>query len=159
MRGYDLFNFDTFELGASYLRWLHHEVVSPHEIHLIEGLVHAQYTWGWRESMSWEKIDSCRQFSSVELTDKFSIEAALQRDIAVIATVDAVAFLPGWEQSSDCQDKDQVRQLCGLPRYLVKPFLAFHEDTTALVRPGRRGAPRGCTASGSRAGPRTGRSR
>lgn len=129
MRGVDNYNFQAFEFGAAYLRALGHDVVSPHEIDIAEAFVACDYTWGWPEGHSWVDINSCRIFSNVQLTDKFSFEAAITRDIAAICTVDAVSFLPGWEESAGCRIEDQVRAWLGLPRFIHEPFQYFHEHS------------------------------
>lgn len=126
MRDYPLYNFNTFELGDAYLSWLGHDVVSPHNIDMNEGFVRCDYNWGWPEGFSWVNFESVREFTAVTLTDKFSIEEALKRDIAVITTCDAVSFLPGWEKSAGCRIEDYVRNACGLPRYIHEPFRYFH---------------------------------
>jgi hypothetical protein len=138
MRGYPLFNYQAFQDACLYLERLGHVVVSPHDIDLEEGYISAE----WRCAKELRCADggwfpTTRIFTKVELTDEFTMERALRRDIVEIAHADGVAFLPGWVNSQGCQIEDKVREWFGLPRFVVHPFIQFREDVAAYkgVRP------------------------
>lgn len=107
MRGIPLYNFPAFEAGTARLRELGYFVVSPAEIDVQEGYVTVE-----REHVY--EYDS-KPITSVELTEKFSIEAALRRDYREITRVDMVVFLPGWENSAGCAGELRVARECGVP--------------------------------------------
>ena len=122
MRGYHNYNFQQFEDATAYLRWLGHVVVSPHEIDIEQGWV------GVKRGRTLEHA-----FTDVWTTDTFDFKQAIKRDIREITEVDAVAFLPMWKLSQGSQIENQVREWCGLPRYLVKPWLYFIMDEQGEV--------------------------
>jgi hypothetical protein len=111
MRDCPLFNFQLFEDGACHLRDLEHEVISPHEIDIDEKLVEVEY----------ELRDGHIFYTSVILTPKFSIEAALKRDFAAIATCDAISFLPDFSLSSGSMREFHVARWLGIPAYIHAP--------------------------------------
>ena len=70
MRGYYNYNFQQFEDATAYLRWLGHEVVSPHEIDIEQGWV------GVQRGRTSEPV-----FTDVWTTDTFDFKQAIKRDI------------------------------------------------------------------------------
>ena len=108
MRGYENYNFDAFQGAARLLRRNGIEVVSPHEIDIKEDMVVVEY-------------DEAGNFSSVELSDTFTVEAALRRDFRAITTVDAIVVLPGWENSAGAQAELFVARQIGLPVHELVP--------------------------------------
>lgn len=125
MRGYEHYNYQAFEFGAAYLRALGHEVVSPHDVDLDQGWYKADYNWGWPDGKSWVDLESVRIFTRVDEQD-FDFKLAMRHDIRIITQMDAVSFLPGWEESEGCRIEDYVRNACGIPRFVHEPFKYFH---------------------------------
>ena len=100
MRGIPLFNFPAFRSAADALRCLGHEVVSPAEEDLSEGFE--------------PTLDMDTSASSEDFTlDDY--HAAMRRDIAAILTVDAIATLPGWEESQGALVEVAVAKAIGIP--------------------------------------------
>jgi len=124
MRGYDNYNFQEFEQGASYLAWLGHEVVSPHEIDIQEGYVHAKFHYIPAYASF---IPHVRRFSSVNLTSKFDIQTVLQRDIREVTQCDAIGFLVGSDDSVGARHEAYVASVCGLTFFEVVPWIYFAE--------------------------------
>ena len=127
MRDIANFNFQAFEDGMWMLRDLGHDVVSPHEIDIAEGLV-----------ASWHRngLEGHRVFDKVELTPAFSLEAALRRDFAEITHCDVISFLPGWFNSEGCRKELSVAKWCGLDVYIHDPkgMGAYFEPMRGLMQ-------------------------
>ena len=117
MRGYPLFNYQAFEDAVVSLRKQGHDVVSPHEFDLrlgyveVEGYAEAPLD---RDGSVAPTIVQRRVFTKVELTDQFSMEKALAYDLSVITHCDAIALLPGWEDSEGAAKEKQVAEWCAI---------------------------------------------
>lgn len=114
MRGLPLYNFNTFEQGKRYLTELGHEVVSPHDIDIEEGLVAVKFHYTNGNGMM-------RCFTEVKLTPLFSIERALKRDFAAITQCDAISLLPGAAESQGTAREISVARWCGLHVFAHDP--------------------------------------
>lgn len=124
MRGLPLYNYQWFEDATVSLRRKGYTVRTPHEMDMDAGFVTAEFTYEILHHTDplrplWLGDDARRRFTRVDLTDDFTIEAALRLDVQAIVKCDAVAFLPGWRLSDGCQKEDSVRRWCGIPRYEV----------------------------------------
>lgn len=117
-----LWGYQAFEDGLAYLKRLGHEVTSPHNLDIANGFT---------EVVAWWDIDQdhynvwVRDFQSVQLTERFSREAAMRLDIAAILKVDAISMLPGWEKSEGARNEVAVAKMLGLPIYRHKPWSFF----------------------------------
>jgi hypothetical protein len=121
MRGHDNYNFNEFSKGEAYLKWLGHDVVSPHTIDIDEGYVSVAFVQVYHgPTEQWYD-----HFYDVKLTDEFRVEKALQRDIREILDCDAIALLPGWSSSEGARLEFQVAVGIGLYVYYVDPFEEF----------------------------------
>lgn len=80
MSGVPLANFPWFERAAAYARSLDHEVISPHELDIADGV-------------SVESAGDCLPYSALW-------RERLRKDLSVIPTCDAVAFGPDWRDSA-----------------------------------------------------------
>lgn len=104
MRGHDDFNFPRF--------------------YAVEGMLQL---WGWRVT-SPARMDMDEQqahFNKAEgrivPNSAFTIQDALRRDYKVVLTVDAIAALPGWENSEGACKEIAIGLDIGLPIYPVDP--------------------------------------
>lgn len=85
MRGIPLFNFPAFDAAAQWLRECGHEVFSPAENDRISGLQERDFPTG--------------EFMSHADAVAF-VARAMKWDLVTICDCDAIALLPGWEQSA-----------------------------------------------------------
>ncbi len=128
MRGYPNFNFQEFDNGYAYLKWLGHDVVSPHKLDVANGFVKIEAYWFENDHGIWQY-----EYDKVELTHRFSIEAAMRIDVAAILEVDAITFLPEWQKSDGARNEFAVARMLGLPVYEHEPWKMFHEVVPAVV--------------------------
>lgn len=95
MSGYPRYNYDTFEEAATSLREAGYAVLSPHELD--------------------ENLD-LRDFDP-DVPGSFTIEhrhKAMRQDLDIVLNVaDAVALLPGWEQSEGARLEVAVAEAIG----------------------------------------------
>lgn len=96
MTGIPLYNFPAFEAAADDLRRLGYDVVSPRELDAVDGIV----------------ADPEGKASPPEQYAHF-----LSRDLYAIATVQAVALLPGWESSGGVSVELAFARTLGLKVY------------------------------------------
>lgn len=92
MRGYPLFNFPAFDEYAHWLRDMGHVVLSPAEHDREDGLD-----------------------ETAERLDGFDLHAAMRWDLTAVLSVDAVAVMPGWQQSAGVGIELTVARAVGLP--------------------------------------------
>lgn len=115
MRGYPFFNFPEFDRGAAALRKAGHEVFSPAE----------------RDRSAHGDIASDNaKGDEAEATEKhgFSLREALAADMKFICEeADAIALLPGWENSKGALAERATANALGL-----KVFLVYPQDQYAL---------------------------
>jgi hypothetical protein len=142
MRGYDLFNFNAFELGHIYLSFvLGHDVISPHQVDIDHGGVEVQYEYRSLDltGTSVGAYIPYRHFTDVRWVDEApagtddAFAICMRRDIPIVAGVDAVSFLPGWERSTGSKVEAQVARWCGRALYEHSPFLYFRDADPAIV--------------------------
>jgi hypothetical protein len=91
MRGIPEFNFPAFDAAAAKLRGIGFEVVNPAELDRAQGFN--------------EKTDT---------PTKAFIRKAIARDLAAITECDAIAMLPGWQNSSGAKLEKQLADFLGL---------------------------------------------
>lgn len=118
MRGYERHNFPAFDGAAAELRAQGHEVFNP--------------------------ADHDREIGFSEDTVDVppdTLYDMMRWDLARVMEVDAVVFLPGWQQSRGaCAERtvahylglpcfDLVPELGENPRYVMQPQPEFHEPT------------------------------
>lgn len=137
MRGYPLYNYQNFEDATVALRKQGHAVISPHEIDMELGYVDVAGTTQYAvlaDGTPDVMAGAHRTFTSVELTDKFSMEKALAYDLRVITQQDAIALLPGWEYSEGAGKEKLVAEWTGVKvMYLQKDGLDdWHLDVEPL---------------------------
>jgi hypothetical protein len=110
MRGYDRYNFDAFDKAQWTLEDAGHEVISP------------------------AQLDRDLGFDPDKTLEEqgFSVEEAMRRDVHAILKVDAIALLPGWEQSQGARTERTVAQALGLRIYEFDPE---HPDALPVVSP------------------------
>lgn len=104
MTGIPQFNFPAFDRAAEKLRDAGYDVISPAELDEPEVRKAA--------------LDS----PDGALEGEFSPEtyaSFLARDVEIVAGVDGVALLPGWENSRGAQLEVRVAELFDIPRYLL----------------------------------------
>lgn len=97
MRGVDRWNFDAFVAATALLRKAGIDVRSPVEHDLVLGLNPDDYP---------------------TLPDWFTLEGAMQWDLAQVAECEAIILLPGWEDSVGVARELQVARWCGRDVYL-----------------------------------------
>lgn len=109
MTGIHRWNFDAFEEAASRLRAAGHDVVSPHEIDLLDG------------------------FDPDNPAPQIDYAATLAEDVRLLLTCDAVALLPGWQRSPGVGIERLAAMGAGIPSEPVAHFLAGPPRTFAPV--------------------------
>lgn len=69
------------------------------------------------------------------------VHAALRRDFVAICDCDAIAFLPGWEESSGARAERQVAEAIGLPCWRIDPSTRslYRESVIGLAGYARSG--------------------
>ena len=97
MRGYDRFNFPAFDAAAAHLRAQGHEVRNPAE---------HDRELGFDETKN-----------SLE---GFDLAKAFRWDIESVLWAEAIAVLPGWENSQGASVETAVARMIGTP---IKPCL------------------------------------
>lgn len=110
MRGYDQYNFPAFDAAAQYLRAMGHEPVNPADLDREIG------------------VDE----NTKVLPPNF-IQDALRRDFYELTTCDAIAFLPGWEESSGARAERQVAEWIGNELYHIVPWVSFRREVAPLL--------------------------
>lgn len=101
MTGYDNYNFEAFEAGEAFLtERLDALVVSPATFELDNG--HAEWVDG-----------------DLVVKETFDYKDALARDFDLILNVDAIAFLPGWTQSTGAKSEFFVGYRTGKKMYTL----------------------------------------
>jgi|SRR5579872_6504845 len=92
MRGYELFNFPAFDAARDRAHAKGYDVVSPADMD---------------REMGFDGTQRIEDF-------KFNLKAAIIRDIIAVAGCDAIALLPGWENSSGAAVELAAAQFLGL---------------------------------------------
>jgi nucleoside 2-deoxyribosyltransferase len=87
MRGFPLLNFETFMQYATFLRNCGYEVVNPVEMDMADGL-------------DFTSDETISQTIVRDEAGNISEDYYLDRDMELLASCDAVALLPQWENSS-----------------------------------------------------------
>lgn len=116
MRGYPQHNFPAFDEAAARLRQLGHDVVNPADLDRAVG------------------FDGHGEF------DESLVPGALRRDVAAIATCDAVALLPGWQRSQGVALELAVARAIGcavLDAATVEPMRATIVGLSGYARAGK----------------------
>jgi hypothetical protein len=104
MSGYEHFNFPAFDKGASLVAAWGHECVSPAEID--------------REVFGWGKVPPADLiFSESDFAE------TIRRDYRELTQVDAIAFLPGWQDSRGASLERRFGLQLGLPFYRFDPTI------------------------------------
>ena len=101
MTGYPRWNFDAFAEATEKLRAAGYEVVSPAENDL---------------ALGFDPDAPVEDFTEDDYTE------ALQRDLEIIQTVDAIALLPGWHRSRGANVEVRLAKMLGLPVSTVGLF-------------------------------------
>lgn len=96
MRGIPQFNFPAFDAAARQLRALGFHVISPHE-----------------EDIRQDKLDVTTHKDFNNPPKDFA--HYMQRDLALVCSVDVVAVLPGWAASKGAALEVHVARQCGKP--------------------------------------------
>lgn len=91
MRGYKEYNFPAFHAAAARLRELGYEVWSPAE------------------------RDEQEDGFDPKTDEAQPIEYYMRHDLPPVIASDAIAVLPGWQQSVGARNEVQVARMCGLP--------------------------------------------
>jgi hypothetical protein len=115
MRGYEFYNFNAFEKATAVLRGYGFAVVSPHELD-IEGGFDPRVTGMNR--------------------DKPTLEVCMARDLAAVASCDAVVLLDGWESSEGVSIELTVASMMRKGILLFKDLseIAFSPKATTVKR-------------------------
>lgn len=98
-------NWDTFDAGESLLRSLGHDPVNPAELDRALGITPRPG----------------------RLRKEFMHEA-MRRDIAALVTCDAIAFLPGWQNSVGARIERKVARWIGLRMFRLDPDKGLFEE-------------------------------
>lgn len=93
MRGYDNYNFPAFTDACAVLRIAGYEVFSPHERDLAEG------------------FDPTKTLNG----QGFDLRAALLWDMEAVLSSDAVAVMPGWQDSRGARAEVALAEAAGIP--------------------------------------------
>ena len=106
MRGYPNYNFPLFYSVSALLTLWGWQVFNPAQMDIDDG-----------------KAEYNRSLNEIVPDSSFTIEDALRRDFRVILQCDAVALLPGWENSEGaCRELGMAMDI-GLPVYTVETQL------------------------------------
>ena len=102
MRGIPEFNYPAFHAAAKSLREQGHFVFSPAERDIE------------RDGKDWSKVSATGDLAEA-VQSGFSLRQALGDDIAwICSTADAVALLPGWENSKGANAEKATAEALGL---------------------------------------------
>lgn len=112
MRGYPLQNFPAFHAAAAAWRAAGWEVISPAEL-----------------DQQHDGFDGSDMSKEPVFTD------AMRRDIEAVLSVDAVAFLPGFERSTGSKIEHTVAEAIGLRLYDARNFRPLPQDIRWENRP------------------------
>ena len=96
MRGHEHYNFPAFFRVAEHLA-SRFEVINPAQV----------------------DVDSGFDPEHDTVDDRF-VQQAMRRDVALVATCDVIALLPGWEKSHGATVELKVAHACGLKAFLVE---------------------------------------
>lgn len=108
MRGYPLYNFAAFFAAAMHLREMGHEVINPAEMDMGRG---------FNPSLP---LDDPNQI-------QFDMKSTLKKDFEeILLKAEAVAFLPGWRNSTGAKAERVVAHYSGKEIY-------FYEKNTGLL--------------------------
>lgn len=99
MRGIPLFNFPAFTAAAQRLHDMGHFVINPVDLDRAAGFHPEDLPpdWDWNT-----------------LPEGFDMKEAAKRDLDAIMSCDAIAMLPGWEQSTGARGEHGVAKWLGL---------------------------------------------
>lgn len=122
--------YQAFEDGKAYLKFLGHEVVSPHDMDINGSFVDVvAHHFEDKDHGTWQ-----REFEHVQLAPNFSYEEAMKRDIEAILTCDGASFLPRWRTSSGSRNEVAVCKMIGLPLFEHDAYRFFQEMDPASHR-------------------------
>jgi hypothetical protein len=122
MRNRPLFNFPAFDEAAYRLRSLGHDVVNPADLDRAEGFDPA-----------------------TSVPDDAFLRRALSRDLVAITSCDAIALLPGWQDSEGARLELSLAKMLGLAvldAETAEPFTDKQTFATGAVRDTLDGKPR-----------------
>lgn len=112
MGGIPGWNYGAFDAAAAFLRALGHDAVNPADIDREIGL--------HNDSKDWTVSEEVRQ-------------DALRRDFLELVTCDAIALLPGWENSRGARAERRVAEDCGIAVYYVTPWASFKPEVAPVI--------------------------
>jgi hypothetical protein len=116
MRGYDCFNFRSFDAASHVLAEDGWTVINPAQMDRDE------FGWG-----------ICPEDNQAE---GFDVEDALRRDFLAILNADAIALLPGWEHSTGAKAEKFVAETTGKTVYEFYPTDGLREISRSLPESG-----------------------
>lgn len=118
MTSIPLYNFPAFDAAAGRWRLRGHHVASPADI--------SRDVWVERHGREFDpSADRC-EYGDDALTEMFA------RDLAAVCAVDALAFLPGWENSKGAQLEAAIAKQLGKRFFDAMTFAEI--DIAVVVR-------------------------
>jgi hypothetical protein len=109
MRGIEHFNFPAFDAAAAYLRALGHDVVNPADLDRAQG------------------FDGRGEVTDAQRRDM------LRRDVWELAACDAIALLPGWQNSPGARFERSVAEETGIDIFHVVPWASFKAEAPTII--------------------------
>lgn len=104
MRGRPYYNFPAFDAARSRLTEIGWRVISPADLDRAIGFD----PWTMRADTDWNQVPN------------FDMNAAFERDVAALRSVDAIALLPEWERSIGARAEAGIAQWLGKTRICPK---------------------------------------
>lgn len=108
MRGYAQFNFPAFDAARDALNELGYEAVSPADL---------DRAAGFDETAT----------DTTTVSDE-QLRAAIARDCVAICSCNAIALLPGWEDSGGVKVELTLTRFLGIIEFRLDTFLSLSQD-------------------------------
>lgn len=120
MRGYENFNFPAFDAAAAYLRGHGHEVFNPAE----KDREHDPTGKSWKSKTG--------DITAAEKTGLFDRRKAIRADLDyIIDHADAIALLPGWDESKGANAELWLARFLDLKEWHLAPN-DFKQDESLI---------------------------
>lgn len=111
MRGYENFNFPAFDAAAAFLRSQGHEVFNPAE----KDRDHDPTGISWKSKTG--------DITAAEKTGVFDRRVAIRADLDyIIDHADAIALLPGWNESKGANAELWLARFLDLEEWHLSPY-------------------------------------
>ena len=119
MSGRELYNFPAFAAAAERWRAAGHTVITPPEI--------TNRLWQFRHGRDYDPAADRAEWGDAVTCELF------KADLSVVCDVDALALLPGWEQSRGAKMEVAIACALGKRFYTAETFELLDIEATAVV--------------------------